>query len=55
MGDTPLDIYAAQGAGVVSIGVATGKYDLDEMRAAKPDHALGDLTEPFPEIAGWTA
>ena len=55
VGDTPLDISAAEGAGVVSIGVATGKYDLDEMREAKPDHALGDLTEPFPGIAGGTA
>ena len=35
-----------------SVGVATGKYDLDELRAAKPDHALADLTEPFPEVAG---
>jgi hypothetical protein len=34
----------------VSIGVATGKYDLDEMRAANPDHALADLTEPFPGV-----
>jgi phosphoglycolate phosphatase len=52
VGDTPLDISAAQGAGVVSIGVATGKYDLDELRAAKPDNALADLTEPFPGLAG---
>jgi phosphoglycolate phosphatase len=52
VGDTPLDISAAQGAGVVSIGVATGKYDLDELRAASPDHALKDLTEPFPGVAG---
>jgi hypothetical protein len=28
--------------------VATGKYDLDEMRTANPDHALADLTKPFP-------
>jgi phosphoglycolate phosphatase-like HAD superfamily hydrolase len=52
VGDTPLDISAAQGAGVVSVGVATGKYDLDELRAADPDHALADLTEPFPDIPG---
>ena len=50
VGDTPLDISAAQGAGVVSIGVATGKYDLDELRAANPDYALADLTEPFPDV-----
>jgi phosphoglycolate phosphatase-like HAD superfamily hydrolase len=50
VGDTPLDITAAQGAGVVSIGVATGKYDLDELRAAGPDHALGSLEESFPRV-----
>jgi phosphoglycolate phosphatase len=50
VGDTPLDISAAQGAGVVSVGVATGKYDLDELRAANPDHALSSLAESFPGI-----
>jgi phosphoglycolate phosphatase-like HAD superfamily hydrolase len=50
VGDTPLDISAAQGAGVVSVGVATGKYDIDEMRAADPDHALTSLAEPFPGV-----
>ena len=50
VGDTPLDISAAQGAGVVSIGVATGKYDLDELHAANPDHALSSLAESFPGI-----
>ncbi len=51
VGDTPLDISAASGAGVVSVGVASGKYDLDELRAANPDYALASLTEPFPGIA----
>jgi len=50
VGDTPLDISAARGAGVVSVGVASGKYDLDELRAANPDHALAALTEPFPGL-----
>jgi phosphoglycolate phosphatase len=52
VGDTPLDVSAAEGAGVVSIAVATGKYDLEELRAANPDYALADLTEPFPGVAG---
>jgi phosphoglycolate phosphatase len=52
VGDTPLDISAAQGAGVVSIGVATGKYDLEELRAADPDYALASLAEPFPGVEG---
>ncbi len=50
VGDTPLDISAAQGAGVVSVGVASGKYDLDELRAANPDYALSSLAGPFPGL-----
>ena len=50
VGDTPLDITAAQGAGVVSVAVASGKYDLDELREANPDHALASLEEPFPGV-----
>jgi phosphoglycolate phosphatase len=50
VGDTPLDISAAQDAGVVSVGVATGKYDLNELRAANPDYALSSLAEPFPGL-----
>jgi phosphoglycolate phosphatase len=51
VGDTPLDVSAAQGVGVVSIAVATGKYNLGELREANPDHALADLTEPFPDVS----
>jgi len=32
------------------VGVATGKYDLDELRAAGPDYALAALTERFPSV-----
>jgi phosphoglycolate phosphatase len=48
VGDTPLDISAAQGAGVVSVGVATGRYDVDALHAAKADHVLASLAEDFP-------
>jgi phosphoglycolate phosphatase len=51
VGDTPLDISAAQGAGVVSVGVASGKYDVNDLRQAKPDHVLRSLTEPFPGVS----
>jgi phosphoglycolate phosphatase len=54
VGDTPLDIAAAQGAGVVSIGVATGRYDVEELRAARADHVLASLSEPFPTTAQLT-
>ena len=52
VGDTPLDISAARGAGARSVGVASGKYSLDELRAAGADHLLSSLEDPFPEIGG---
>ncbi len=50
VGDTPLDISAAQGAGVVSVGVATGRYGVQELRAARADHVLASLADPFPGV-----
>jgi phosphoglycolate phosphatase len=48
VGDTPLDIAAAEGVGAVSVGVASGRYDVAELEAAGPDHVLASLAEPFP-------
>ena len=48
VGDTPRDIDAAAAAGAVSVGVATGKYSVDELKAAGATHALASLEEPFP-------
>ena len=50
VGDTPLDITAAHAAGAVGIGVATGKYTLDQLEDAGAEHVLKDLTEPFPGL-----
>jgi phosphoglycolate phosphatase len=50
VGDTPRDIDAAQAAGAVSVGVATGHYSTKELLAAHGDHVLGSLEEPFPGI-----
>lgn len=50
VGDTPHDIEAAHAAGAIGIGVATGHYDLDALREANAEHALGSLTEPFPGL-----
>jgi phosphoglycolate phosphatase len=50
VGDTPLDIAAGQAAGAVSVGVATGKYSVDELRQAGGDHVLGSLEETFPGL-----
>jgi phosphoglycolate phosphatase-like HAD superfamily hydrolase len=48
VGDTPLDISAAHGAGAVAVGVATGHYDVDALRSAGADHVLASLEEPLP-------
>jgi phosphoglycolate phosphatase-like HAD superfamily hydrolase len=51
VGDTPRDIDAATAAGAVPVGVATGRYSVDELRAAGGVHVLESLTEPFPGLA----
>src|SRR5438270_6635012 len=48
VGDTPLDIAAAHAAGCTAVGVATGHYDGDALRAAGADHVLGTLEEELP-------
>ncbi len=48
VGDTPLDITAAQGVGAVSVGVASGRYGVDELSSARADHVLASLADPFP-------
>lgn len=51
VGDTPMDIAAAHAAEAVGIGVATGKYSVDQLEQAGADHVLVDLTHPFPGMA----
>jgi phosphoglycolate phosphatase len=48
VGDTPLDIAAGRAAGATTIGVASGHYTADDLRAAQADHVLQSLTDPFP-------
>ena len=48
VGDTPLDISAAHGAGVTGVGVATGHYDKQELVDAGADYALRSLEEELP-------
>jgi phosphoglycolate phosphatase len=45
IGDTPSDIRAARGAGVRSIGIATGASCLSDLRAFGPTAAFGDLSD----------
>jgi phosphoglycolate phosphatase len=48
VGDTPLDIAAAEGVGAVSVGVASGRSGVEELSAAGADHVLASLADPFP-------
>jgi phosphoglycolate phosphatase-like HAD superfamily hydrolase len=50
VGDTPRDMEAAHAAGVVAVGVATGKYTVDELRAAGADYVLPSLESPLPAV-----
>jgi phosphoglycolate phosphatase len=45
IGDTPLDVRAAQDAGARAVAVATGFSDLDALRASRPDVLLPDLRD----------
>jgi phosphoglycolate phosphatase len=51
VGDTPLDIEAAHGAGAVAVGVASGHFDEEQLRAAGADYVLGSLREELPGVA----
>lgn len=48
IGDTPKDIAAAHAAGARAVAVATGRFSLDELRAAGADAA-------WPTMAEWLA
>jgi phosphoglycolate phosphatase len=48
VGDTPRDIVAAHGAGISSVGVATGNYSVEELREAGADRVVATLEEGLP-------
>src|SRR5919199_1315172 len=50
VGDTPLDIAAAHGAGAIGVGVASGHFSEDELEAAGADYVLSTLREPLPGV-----
>jgi phosphoglycolate phosphatase len=54
VGDTPLDVRAAQEAGARAVAVATGFADADALRAARPDAFLDDLTDTVTAVAAIT-
>ena len=45
IGDTPLDVAVAVAGGARSLGVATGGYDVDALRASGADAVLPDLSD----------
>ena len=51
MGDTPHDMKAANSLGAVSVGVASGHYSIDELKAAGGAHVLASLRDPFPGLS----
>ncbi len=48
VGDTPLDIEAAHAAGAQAMGVATGSYSVEELRATGAEAVVPD----FSDVAG---
>jgi phosphoglycolate phosphatase len=48
VGDTPRDVKAGHGAGIKVVGVATGSYTVEELRAAGADWALETVERDFP-------
>ncbi len=48
VGDTPLDVTAAHGAGIECVGVASGHFSVRQLREAGADYVIGSLKEPLP-------
>lgn len=52
VGDTPRDVDAGRAVGAVTVGVATGKYTVQQLEAAGADFVLPTLESPLPGIEG---
>jgi phosphoglycolate phosphatase-like HAD superfamily hydrolase len=48
VGDTPRDVDAGHRAGIRVLGVATGRFSVDELRDSGADWAIADLSAGFP-------
>jgi phosphoglycolate phosphatase-like HAD superfamily hydrolase len=55
VGDTPLDVLAAQQAGARAVAVATGFADPEALRASGPDAFLDDLSDTAAAVAAITS
>jgi len=54
VGDTPLDVGAAQEAGARAVAVATGFADCEALKASGPDALLEDLADTAAAVAAIT-
>ena len=45
IGDTPADMGCGRGIGARAIGVATGRYSIEQLRACNPFDVFGDLAD----------
>jgi phosphoglycolate phosphatase len=48
VGDTPRDVAAGHGAGLRVVGVATGRYSVEELELAGADWAITQVSDGFP-------
>jgi phosphoglycolate phosphatase-like HAD superfamily hydrolase len=48
VGDTPLDVQGAHAAGIKCVGVGSHNFNVEQLRAAGADYAIGSLTEGLP-------
>lgn len=48
VGDTPNDVAAAHTAGIQCVGVASHKFNADQLTAAGADYVIGSLKEELP-------
>jgi phosphoglycolate phosphatase len=48
VGDTPHDVEGAHAAGIACIGVGSHHFNVDELRRAGADYAVGSLEEKLP-------
>ena len=46
IGDTPRDVVAAHAVGIPVLGVATGRYGVEELRRAGAEHVAPSLEDP---------
>jgi phosphoglycolate phosphatase len=51
IGDTPADVTCGRALGVRAIGVATGRYSVEELAAYEPHAVLEDLTDTSAALA----